>query len=108
MKAEFESLQKQVEENKAEIAKMITDDKKQQLIIKSLEKDILGLKREIQEREDTLMEKEKRISDLRKKNQELEKFKFVLDFKIVELRNEIEPKEHDIIKLHSQLEVIYN
>ena len=34
------------------------------------------------ERDETIQEKEKRIYDLKKKNQELEKFKFVLDYKI--------------------------
>lgn len=52
------------------------------------------------------MEKDKRILDLRKKNQELEKFKFVLDYKIIELRKQIEPKEMDIVALSTQIEVI--
>ena len=39
---------------------------------------------------------EKRIYDLKKKNQELEKFKFVLDYKIKELKKQIEPRENDI------------
>jgi predicted nucleic acid-binding Zn-ribbon protein len=51
------------------------------------------------------MDKDKRISDLRKKNTELEKFKFVLEYKIVELRKQIEPKEKDIETLKSQIEV---
>jgi hypothetical protein len=42
---------------------------------------------------------------LRKKNQELEKFKFVLDYKIVELRKQIEPKEQDIERLNQQIKV---
>ena len=52
-----------------------------------------------------MLEKDKRIFDLRKKNQELEKFKFVLDYKIAELRKQIEPKEQDIVKLTTQIEV---
>lgn len=39
---------------------------------------------------------EKRIYDLKTKNQELEKFKFVLDYKIKELKKQIEPKELEI------------
>ena len=39
---------------------------------------------------------EKRIYDLKKKNQELEKFKFVLDYKIKELKKQIEPREAEI------------
>jgi hypothetical protein len=37
-------------------------------------------------------EREKRIYNLKKKTQELEKFKFVLDYKIKELRKDIAPK----------------
>ena len=59
----------------------------------------------MQEREDTIMDKEKRIYDLKKKNQELEKFKFVLDYKIVELHKQVEPRKQDIIKLNEQLKV---
>ena len=44
-------------------------------------------------RDETIADKEKRIFDLKKKNQELEKFKFVLDYKIKELKKQIEPRE---------------
>ena len=44
----------------------------------------------------TLINKDKRIIDLRKKTQELEKFKFVLDYKIKELKKDIGPKELEI------------
>ena len=59
----------------------------------------------MQEREYTILDKEKRISDLRKKNQELEKFKFVLDYKMIEFRKQVEPREHDIVKLSIQINV---
>ena len=42
------------------------------------------------------MDKEKRIYDLRKKNQELEKFKFVLNYKIQELKRQIMPRKKEI------------
>ena len=63
------------------------------------------------ERDETIQEKEKRTYDLKKKNQgtvlfslpacwannlELEKFKFVLDYKIKELKKQIEPREREI------------
>jgi len=56
-----------------------------------LEKDIAGLKREIRERDETIGDKERRIYELKKKNQELEKFKFVLDYKIKELKKQVQP-----------------
>ena len=45
------------------------------------------------EREVTIKDKEQKISELYKKTQELEKFKFVLDYKIKELKREIGPRE---------------
>nr|CAD7457121.1 unnamed protein product [Timema tahoe] len=43
----------------------------------------------------TIQDKEKRIYDLKRKNQELEKYKFVLNYKIKELKNQIEPKDRE-------------
>jgi len=51
----------------------------------------------------SLVVQEKRIYDLKKKNQELEKFKFVLDYKIKELKREIEPKEKEIRQMKDQI-----
>jgi hypothetical protein len=50
-------------------------------------------KHEMKEREKTIRDKDKRIYELKVKNQELEKFKFVLDYKIKELKREIVPRE---------------
>ena len=55
-----------------------------------------GHKKEIREREETVVDKDKRIYDLRKKNQELEKFKFVLNYKIQELKRQIMPRKKEI------------
>ena len=51
---------------------------------------------ELNEREFTIKDKDTRIFDLKKKTQELEKFKFVLDYKIKELKRDIGPREDDI------------
>lgn len=49
---------------------------------------------------------EKRIYDLKKKNQELEKFKFVLDYKIKELKKQIEPRENEIKVMKEQIQEV--
>jgi regulator of replication initiation timing len=41
---------------------------------------------------------------LKKKNQELEKFKFVLDYKITELKRQIEPRENEIQQMLRQIQ----
>lgn len=50
---------------------------------------------------------EKRIYDLKKKNQELEKFKFVLDYKIKELRRQMEPRENEIKRMKEQIKKVW-
>ncbi len=46
----------------------------------------------------------KRIFELRKKNQELEKFKFVLDYKIKELKRQILPRQQEVDQLKQQID----
>ena len=70
-----------------------------------MEKDILGHKKELLERDETIRDKEKRIYDLKKKNQELEKFKFVLDYKIRELKRQAEPKDEQISDMRDTIKV---
>jgi archaellum component FlaC len=65
----------------------------------NLKQQIVSQQSELSERETTIKDKDKRIIDLKKKTQELEKFKFVLDYKIKELKRDIGPREIEIQKL---------
>eukprot|EP00967_Tisochrysis_lutea_P077403 scaffold105095_cov27-Tisochrysis_lutea.AAC.1 len=103
MRKKFTALQKDIEDQKDEIQGLFLSKKALHEHIASLEKDIVGLKKEIRERDDTIGDKEKRIYDLKKKNQELEKFKFVLDYKIKELKKQIEPREVEIMEMKEQI-----
>ncbi len=47
------------------------------------------MRKEVDERNFTIGQKENRILEIKQKNQELEKYRFVLDFKIGELRDEL-------------------
>jgi cilia- and flagella-associated protein 57 len=58
--------------------------------------DIHACERQYRARVNTIGEKDIQISALQKKIQELEKFKFVLDYKIKELKTAICPKEVQI------------
>merc|ERR1719375_971788 len=49
-------------------------------------------------------DKEQRIYDLKKQNQELEKYKFVLDYKIKELKSQIDPKNENIAEMKKQIQ----
>jgi cilia- and flagella-associated protein 57 len=64
-----------------------------------------AITQQIKARDDTIGEKEKRIYELKKKNQELEKFKFVLDYKIKELKRQIEPRETEISAMKDQIKL---
>jgi hypothetical protein len=62
--------------------------------------------REIEEREKTIVQKQERISELINKKHELDKFKFVLHYKIEELKKEKGPREIEIAKMKQQLEAM--
>ncbi|CEG40053.1 WD40/YVTN repeat-like-containing domain [Plasmopara halstedii] len=103
MKKKFLALQKDIEDQRDQIKVLLETEKELIEAMKSFEKEIYALKREIRVRDDTIGEKERRIYDLKKKNQELEKFKFVLDYKIKELKKAIEPRENEIRDMKNQI-----
>jgi predicted nucleic acid-binding Zn-ribbon protein len=49
---------------------------------------------------------EKQIYDLKRKYQEMEKFKFVLNYKITELKNQTEPKDMEIRSKTEQIQEV--
>lgn len=103
VKKKLISSQKEIDELKSKLYTLDNDHTKLKKSIINLEKDIADLKKEISERDATIQDKEKRIFDLKRKNQELEKFKFILDFKIKELKSQIEPREHMIQEQTEQI-----
>merc|ERR1719271_2055481 len=81
-------------------------NKRKQEKIDALLKDKESNEKEIRERDKTIGDKEQRIYDLKKQNQELEKFKFVLDYKIKELKAQIDPKNDDIAEMRQQIKAM--
>lgn len=67
--------------------------------IDTLKNQIDVQKKEINEKDKQIGDKEKEIYTLKKKTQELEKFKFVLDYKIRDLKKDIAPREQQISEL---------
>ena len=61
------------------------------------------MENELIERERTIKDKQKKIDQYFKQTQELEKFKFVLDYKIKELKRDIGPSKDNIQFLHEQV-----
>lgn len=56
----------------------------------------------IYDKDNMIGDKEKKIYGLKKKTQELEKFKFVLDYKIKELKRDIAPRGMEITRLKKE------
>jgi len=71
--------------------------------IKGLDKDRATLSKELSERDAMLEEKDARILEAKRRAQELEKFKFVLNYKIQELKRAVMPRKRDIANLRITL-----
>jgi len=95
-KRNHEDLKRQMAKKEEELRHFQEEARKKQEKIDQLVKDRDHNLREIKDRDRTIGDKEGRIYDLKKQNQELEKFKFVLDYKIRELKAQIDPKNDDI------------
>ncbi|XP_017883097.1 cilia- and flagella-associated protein 57 [Ceratina calcarata] len=94
---------KDVEELKRQVERVQSEYSYFQKTIQELEKDKEDLKKEIDERDVTIHDRERQIYELKRTNQELEKFKFVLNYKITELKNQIEPRDQEIKELKEKI-----
>lgn len=101
-RSERDGLQATKTAQRSKIESLAQAEQVLQETIVSLRKDLEGNKKQIEERDETLEEKDARIYDLRKKNQELEKFKFVLNYKIQELQRQIAPRQREIKDMREQ------
>ena len=94
---------KDIEDEKKTLERQLLDQgfavMKQEKIHKDHLDDIKTLLKQIQEKDTQIGERETKIYQLKRKTQELEKFKFVLDDRIKELKKEITPKEVETGKL---------
>lgn len=103
MKKKFAVIQKDMDDQKEAMKLLLDQERELQEQIKVLEKEVSAHKREIKLRDGAIGDKEKRIYELKKKNQELDKFKFVLDFKIRELKRQVEPRQLEIQGMKDQI-----
>merc|ERR1711937_118858 len=98
-----EDLKRQMNKKEDELKTWMEQNKKKREKIGALMKDKDSNLKEIKERDKTIGDKETRICDLKKQNQELEKFKFVHDYKIKELKAQIDPKNEYIAEMKTQI-----
>lgn len=96
--------QKEADELKRQVIQLQGEQQQFQQAVHALDRDVLDLKKEVVERDSTIQDKERNIFDLKKANQELDKFQFVLNFKIKEQRSVIEPKDLEIKEKKEQIQ----
>eukprot|EP00927_Polykrikos_kofoidii_P044410 TRINITY_DN38389_c0_g1_i1.p1 TRINITY_DN38389_c0_g1~~TRINITY_DN38389_c0_g1_i1.p1 ORF type:complete len:1288 (+),score=271.17 TRINITY_DN38389_c0_g1_i1:192-4055(+) len=98
-----EDLKRKMQKRQDDVHKKEEENRKAEEKIVALLKDKDSNEKEIAERDKTILDKEGRIYALRNQNQELEKFKFVLDYKIKELKGQIDPKSDSIASMKLQI-----
>ncbi|XP_050451189.1 cilia- and flagella-associated protein 57 [Cataglyphis hispanica] len=103
MRNKFIASQRDVDDLKRQVHRVQSEFEQFHKNIQELEKQIAELKKEISERNAIIQDKEQQIYDMKQTNQELEKFKFVLNYKIEELKNQIEPRDREIQELKENI-----
>lgn len=96
LQKKYESQSREID-NLLEEVETLKDEhfKSQQKMAKQM-RNIEDLQKDVSDRDFAIGSKEKRIQDLLHKNQELDKYKQVLNHKIAELKAQIEPREFQI------------
>ena len=106
MSKKFATLKSDIEKQQEEIKSLEENKLSLDMRIAGFGKEIQVLKNMISEKEAHITDKERQIYELKKRNQELEKFKFVLDYKIRELKRQIEPRESEIAAMREQIKQV--
>eukprot|EP00931_Biecheleriopsis_adriatica_P073734 TRINITY_DN47969_c0_g1_i1.p1 TRINITY_DN47969_c0_g1~~TRINITY_DN47969_c0_g1_i1.p1 ORF type:complete len:1245 (+),score=388.72 TRINITY_DN47969_c0_g1_i1:82-3735(+) len=105
-KRNHEELKKQMQQREEELRQYQEEARKKQEKIDQLQKERDDNVKAIRQRDTTIGDKEGKIYDLKKQNQDLEKFKFVLDYKIRELKAQIDPKNDSIAEMKKQIQAM--
>lgn len=108
-KAELQLTKNKHQDLESDIDKLKRDRQEKGILVNNQLETLNNLKKEIKDQaaeisaKDKLIgDREKKIYQLKKKTQELEKFKFVLDYKIKELKRDIAPREMEITRLKKE------
>merc|ERR1712194_988364 len=91
-----EDLRRSMAKKEEEFRFFLEESRKKQEKIELLSQERETNLKEIKERDKKISDRESKIVELKKQNTELEKFQGVLDYKIKELRAQIDPKNDDI------------
>ncbi|KAL0214415.1 hypothetical protein P9112_006599 [Eukaryota sp. TZLM1-RC] len=115
LRAERAMLVKKIAQIKRGVDDRVVDIQSMQRHDESLQSTIVTLEQErraaiarMKERDRVIGEKEAKIFDLKVDNQELDKWKFVLDHQICELRGQIDPKLKEIHQLSVKIQSLFD
>ncbi|KAL0221845.1 hypothetical protein RCL1_001699 [Eukaryota sp. TZLM3-RCL] len=103
LKQQYDENERKLGQKRLEVENLNDVQEKHLSEIEKIQREKASLAREIKERNNTIEEKELRALDLKKKNQELTKFRFVLNFKIEELHQELQPYQDQIQSFLDQI-----
>jgi len=103
MRKKFEGFQSEMGKLRSMLEVREQDIRRLQKEASESEKAMSLLRKDIHEREESISDKERRMAELKGKNKELEKFKFVLDYKLRELAKEIEPRDEQIMQMRETI-----
>lgn len=98
-----EALEREVDRLRRALQSLFAKERQRYAQLAAHEKDRDTLRKELRERGETISEKERRLYDLRKKHQELGKFRWMLDHKARDLREAVEPREAEISAMRTQV-----
>ncbi|XP_073395500.1 uncharacterized protein [Physcomitrium patens] len=104
LKSKFIAFQKEVDESCSELQKLLGQKEELCAIANDCKSDIQQLQKDLQQRSNVLRKKDKRMYDLKRANQELETFKWVLDFKITDLVRSMGPSHVESAKLKERIQ----
>ena len=93
-----EEMEEKMKEMKQAYSELTTTNRQLQYTLRQLDElnsELLSLRKERFERDETIQDKVTRIAELEQKNKELDKFKFVLDWKIQELQEKTHPRQQE-------------
>nr|XP_024385735.1 cilia- and flagella-associated protein 57-like [Physcomitrium patens] len=103
LKYKFGLFQKDVDMSFAELSELVNQKKELFEIIRHCQHNIQMLEKNLEESEELLQEKNKRINGLKRANQELEKFKWILDYKLKDLKESIKPSRIQAAELTERI-----
>lgn len=105
-KRHHEDLKRTMQKKEEDLKNLKEDARKRQETIDKLMHDRELNNQEMKARDKTIGDREQQIYDLKKQNQDLEKYKFVLDYKIKGLKGQIDPKNDDIADMKKQIQAM--